>query len=100
MAYKRLTKWISGVPAIKTYTGSYMTPFDSDVYDAIKRLAELEDKIEQGKLIEFPRLDRYVCYYSGLEKYVVQWVDNGIIKNKTFWNEKKAEKKLKELQNG
>ena len=54
MKYERLTEWISGVPAIKTYTGSYMTPFDSDVYDAIKRLAELEDKIEQGTLIELP----------------------------------------------
>ena len=64
------------------------------------RLQELEDKIENGTLIEFPRIDRYVCYYSGLEKYVVQWVDNGIIKRKTFWNEKKAERKLKELQNG
>lgn len=54
MEYNRLTKWINGVPAIRTYTGSYTTPFDADVYDAIKRLAELEDKIEQGTLKEIP----------------------------------------------
>ena len=65
-----------------------------------KQVKEYQDKIEQGKLIEFPRIDTYVCYYSGLEKYIVQWVDNGIIKNKTFWDKKKAEKRLKELQNG
>ena len=62
------------------------------------RLAELEDKIEQGTLIEMPRLLTYVDYCYGLEKYVVQWQVNGQIKSKTFWNEKKALKKLKELK--
>lgn len=86
MSYTRLTKFIAGVPAIKTYTGSYMTPFDSDVYDAIKRLAELEDKIEQGTLKEektcknisdMHPVDGFTCSECGisLEDYCEKEVD-------------------------
>lgn len=62
-------------------------------------LAQYRDKVENGTLIELPRIIRYVDYCYGLEKFVVQWETNGKIKSKTFWSEKKAEQKLKELQN-
>lgn len=67
-----------------------------EIYEQLK---DLEDKIENGTLIEFPRIDRYVDVCYGVEKYLVQWVVNGKVKSRTFWNKKKAEKKLKELQN-
>ena len=54
MKYERITKRIGGVTAIKTHTGSWCTPFDSDEIRAIDRLCALEDKIEQGKLKEIP----------------------------------------------
>ena len=61
-------------------------------------LAELEDKIENGTMVVFPRMLTYVDYCYGLEKYVVEWIDNGRVKSRTYWSEKKAEQKLKELQ--
>ena len=105
MAYKRLTQGkITKDNVILIRNEHNDIIMHQDAYDmfakAYNRLAELEDKIEQGTLIELPRIVRYVCYYSGLEKYVVQWETNGKIKSKTFWNEKEAKKKLKELQNG
>ena len=66
--------------------------------DAVERLAELEDKIEQGTMIELPRVLRYVDYQYAIEKYVVQWQENGRIRQKTFLDEKKAYNRLKELQ--
>lgn len=67
---------------------------------ALDRLAELEDKIEQGTLIELPRVLRYVDYECAIEKFVVQWQENGRIKQKSYFSEKKAYHRLKELQNG
>ena len=110
MGYKRLTKRngevgiIALCNACKRKATELCMVEESEgmccIDEELERLAELEDKIEQGTLIEFPRIDIYVDYCYGLEKYVVQWQVNGIIKRKTFWSEKKAEKKLKELQNG
>ena len=74
MKYERLTEWISGIPAIKTDTGSYIAPFAANVSDAIKRLAELEDKIENGTLIELPcKVGDNIFYVSeyGIEEFVV-----------------------------
>ena len=84
--YKRLTERIRNHIVVENQT------------DALERLAELEDKIASGALIEFPRIDRYVDYCYGLEKFVIQWVVNGKVKNRTFWSKEKAEKKLKELK--
>ena len=58
---------------------------------------KLKDKIENGTLVELPRMLTYVDYCYGIEKYVVEWIDNGRVKSRTYWSEKKAEKKLKEL---
>lgn len=84
--YERLTKRI----------GSYVVAENQT--EVLNRLAGLEDKIDAGTLVEFPRIITYVDYCYGLEKYVVQWIDNGKIKSKTFWDEKKAFKKFKECQ--
>lgn len=71
----------------------------NEEYTIIKnRLAELEDKIENGTLVEFPRIVTYTCYYSGIEKYVVEWIDNGRVRSRTYWSEKRAVKRLKELR--
>lgn len=85
---ERLTKRVGDEVHALTWSG-----------EILHRLAELEDKIENGTLIELPRILRYVDYCYGLEKFVVQWQVNGKIKSKEFWSEIKAEKKLKELQN-
>lgn len=62
-----------------------------------KQLEEYKTKIENGTLVELPRMLTYVDYCYGIEKYVVEWIDNGRVKSRTYWSEKKAEKKLKEL---
>lgn len=65
--------------------------------DAVDRLAELEDKIEQGTLIELPTMlqdkqgDWRVYFYS--ERY-------GIIDCYVYDTREETEKRLKELQNG
>lgn len=95
--YKRLTE----VKEINKYCSTVVCGEhceDCYVGKLYERLAELEDKIENGTLIEFPRIDRYVDFCYGLEKFVVQWVVNGKVKSKTFWDEKKAKAKLKKLQ--
>lgn len=58
---------------------------------------KLKNKIENGTLVELPRMLTYVDYCYGIEKYVVEWIDNGRVKSRTYWSEKKAEQKLKEL---
>ena len=88
MEYKRLTKRFTG--------GSPYTEYASD-YDILCRLAELEDKIEQGTLIELPfitldaRGDWRVHFYSKRFNTIDCYV---------YDDREAAEKKLKELQNG
>lgn len=46
--YERLTKWeVDGCASVNG-----CSPLDNDMANAINRLCELEDKIEQGKLLE------------------------------------------------
>ena len=88
MEYKRLT--------IKNSDGTYSQPTDLTFEKAFYRLAELEDKLEQGKMIELPCViqncygDWRVHFYS--EKYKD-------IDCYTFCTKAEAEAKLKELQN-
>ena len=100
--YKRFTQWTENGASLKLDNPQNDEQARKQLMEKFKlacnRLAELEDKIENGTLVELPRLLTYVDYCYGLEKYVVQWIDNGKIKSKTFWNEKKALKKLKELK--
>ena len=64
-----------------------------------KRLQELEDKIEQGTLIEMPRIVRRGDMSCGYEEYLVQWEkDNGKIKSRIYNNERSAKAKLRELK--
>lgn len=64
-----------------------------------ERLAELEDKIERGTLVELPRMVRRVDMASGCEDYLVQWEnESGKIKNRIYLTEKSAKAKLRELQ--
>lgn len=66
-------------------------------YAVWERLAELEDKIEQGTIIELPTMlqdkqgDWRVYFYS--ERY-------GLIDCYVYDTREEAEKRLKELQNG
>lgn len=68
--------------------------------EALDRLAELEDKIEQGTLIEFPRIVKTkrldVKYYVECKNKFY----GGIIDCYECDTREKAENKLKELQNG
>ena len=64
--------------------------------EVIKRLGELEDKIENGTLIELPRMFRDL---SNLGWYV-EWLDEtGCAIHCHFQDKAEAEKKLKERQN-
>lgn len=48
--YERLTKWeVEGCASVKG-----CSPIDKDTANAINRLCDLEDKIEQGKIVELP----------------------------------------------
>ena len=70
MKYERLTDkndlyWALQETKLSAEVGIYLT-------DCINRLAELEDKIENGTLIEFPRITETVY---GLE-WTVEYVSN------------------------
>ena len=86
MAYKRLTKRFTG--------GSPYTEYASN-YDILCRLAELEDKIENGTLIELPCImqnrfgDWRVHFYSERFKDIDSY---------TYESKELAEKKNKELK--
>ena len=48
--YERLTKWeVEGCASVNG-----CSPIDKDMANAIDRLCDLEDKIEQGKILELP----------------------------------------------
>ena len=119
MKYKRLTKRIGSATAIKTHCGGYATPFDADEIRAVDRLAVLEDKIEQGTLIELPCKvgDRVYVIADGIwhcqEVWQFRYDSCGLFVKtvgvypydfecgKTvFLTREEAEKRLKELQNG
>ena len=59
---------------------------------AIKRLGEIEDKIENGTLVELPR----IIHPNEQEWFVQYQYESGIIDCNVFYSE--AEAKLKELQ--
>ena len=52
MAYERLTKRICGAVVIDDEFGNDISTFYKPLADAIERLGELEDKIEQGTLVD------------------------------------------------
>lgn len=114
MEYKRLT--VKGAKLDKkqfigtNYGGGVSYEFNEEALDnsvkVFNRLAELEDKIEQGTLIELP------CIIVGngaidafgkirVPYYQVLWLDEfGFMKIFKTTDREEAEKRLKELQNG
>ena len=106
MEYKRLTFRKYGAVAIEDDFGNTISPYDNTIYNALYRLAEIEDKIEQGTLIELP------CIIVGngaidafgknrVPYYQVLWLDEfGIVKVYKTTDKNDAEKRLEELQNG
>ena len=117
MVYKRLTE--SGSEYItndnehdiivKLDKNRYETPqYDYDsICEKLNRLAELEDKIEQGTLIEFPRVvQRKIPIYDersiDFDKSTTVWdleemKPNGVVVTR-FLYESSAYQRLKELQ--
>ena len=90
--YKRLTG-----KAVKNLKGNN---YPQDYYDIYNRLAELEDKIENGTLVEFPRI-----IHPNYLEWFVQWQHkygltgySGIIDDKKFYTKEEAEKFLEELK--
>lgn len=61
---------------------------------AVKRLGEIEDKIENGTLIELPR----IIHPNTIEWFVQYQYESGIIDCNIFYSKAEAEAKLKELQ--
>ena len=59
-----------------------------------ERLAELEDKLENGILIDMPR----IIHPNKAEWYVQYQYPSGVIQYYICFSEAEAEKKLKELQ--
>ena len=61
---------------------------------AVKRLGELEEKIENGTLVELPR----IIHPNEQEWFVQYQYESGIIDCNVFYSEAEAEAKLKELR--
>lgn len=72
--------------------GDYDTFFAYSM--AIKRLGELEEKIENGTLVELPR----IIHPNEQEWFVQYQYKSGIIDCNVFYSEAEAEAKLKELR--
>ena len=126
MEYKRLTQRIEGAVVIKNAHGHDISFFGETINKALDRLAELEDKIEQGTFIDLPCKvgDTVYCVYaaSGIQEWEVggiQISENTILfllghkgtddynaahlseKGKyLFFTREEAEKRLLELQGG
>ena len=114
--YERLTKW--EVEAVASVNGC--SPIDKDMAKAINRLCDLEDKIEQGKIVELPCkigdevwINRYfhskllpqkgivseMKFLPNMElQIVVKYVGRGRWGKDIFATPEEAKKKLKELE--
>lgn len=91
--YKRYTSKDGATLTMSQWGGS---PAELELY---RKLAELEDKIDKGSLIEMPRIVRRGDMSCGYEEYLVQWEkDNGKIKSRIYHNERSAKAKLRELK--
>lgn len=97
--YKRLTN-----PQWKEHCDLFKDCYDCEIdcdacelnYMALKRLAELEDKIEDGIIIEFPRMRKRQGFTY---PYRVEFVDeDGDVECWVYKTEEEAKAKLKELQ--
>lgn len=113
--YKRLTKRVNGIAAkIKTSTSDYVgTIYEEEQVlqqEIIERLAELEDKLEAGTLVELPckvgdtvyQTDGIRVYSSIVKNIVFDTVgvsfDKTAIGKSVFLTREAAEARLKELE--
>ena len=85
MKHERLT--------IRNSDGSVSQPTNSTIEKVFNRLAEFEDKIEQGLMIELPHMTYLSC---GL--WEILYLKNGELFHYRCSYKKEAEAKLKELQ--
>lgn len=98
--YKRMTKYMYGAPTASCDNCEYefgdgvsCTPYNC--YNALTtRLAELEDKIENGTLIDMPR----IIHPNKAEWYVQYQYPSGVIQYYICFSEADAEKMLAELK--
>ena len=103
MEDKRHTMWdeMRGCWVIKDGKSGDIGYCDSSesvyVGETVDRLAELEDKIEQGTLVEFPRMFKAIDRTG----WIVEFIDeSGCVCRNHYFHEERAIKRLKELQNG
>ena len=101
--YKRLTKQggmcessVYSLDFQKYVCGDYIVAKQNDglVQQLIERLAELEDKIENGTLIGLPR----IIHPNRMEWYVQYQYPNGVIQYYICFSKPEANAKLKELK--
>lgn len=91
--YKRLTRkdgkgnWVAEAGHYGVYLDSEVSGATDMIYgDIVNRLAELENKIESGEFVEFPRK-----YESCGWWYVEYFLPNGDIMKEPFWTEGQAD---------
>lgn len=117
MEYKRLTQWTKNGASLILDNPQNAEEARAQLMEAFKlacnKLAELEDKIEQGTLIELPCVRERKGYPN---QYEAVYEINGVVQScvvgsvKEGWRiiayygedraKVEAEKRLKELQNG
>ena len=86
--YKRLTERYIDEQEINCVRG---LAWDGEI---LHRLAELEDRIENGTLVELPR----IIHPNEQEWFVQYQYESGIIDYNIFYSKAEAEARLKELQ--
>lgn len=103
MKYERLTA--HSAKGLKLKKGKKFVELLSDknlTLLALNRLAELEDKIESGKMIELPTIITFPDMHPILGKittYQVIWLSKLLgIRHEKYANKSQAEARLKELQ--
>lgn len=78
--YKRLTKWeCKGCASVNG-----TSPIDRDFSEAINRLAELEDKIENGTLVELPCKVEEIMYQVIEGMPIQEWKMESICFNRLY----------------
>ena len=100
MEYKRLTKrdCAGYVVPVKPIMSGYSN-IQAAEEELLDRLAELEDKIEAGTLIEIPCIRK--LNIVGIDCVEVVYIQhNGTIGECVCLNEAEAKEKLEELKNG
>lgn len=99
MKYERVTKRIHGAVVVKNELGHDISFFGTTINNALNRLAEFEDKIEQGTLVDteayfiveenqWAGKNRFLVCQNAIQLAVCDFCET----------REEAEKRLKELQ--